>query len=121
MTKKLTGREAVIALMEGKKVRRTGVFNEEQFNNMVSFDPAELKIICTFNDNPDDYDYWQLAHVVQFKDWEIVPEPMVWEGVESVLSHIPISQTHPYSQQYVSVPFRFSGKRVKVRIEEILE
>jgi hypothetical protein len=128
MTKKLTGREAVIALIEGRQVFRMGSFSNNQFHNTLTFYPDVGKIDCTFNRDSNDVKEWQLIHVLQYHDWKIVPEPMVWEGEEGVLCSEGYKQKFEGNASfmtlslsyYVKVPETFANKRVKVRIEEIL-
>ena len=114
-TKKLTGREAVIALLERKKICRYGSFNNVQFHNTVSLDSEEWQIICIFNRDKSDIQTWQLSHVLQFNDWELVPEPRVWEGIlEGRLGGMVYEGDSPYMPDWIL------GKKIKVRAEEIL-
>ena len=94
MTKKLTGREAVIALMEGKTIRV-----------MVKRTPVTEKS-----------EVWDLNYLTTLKEEqvEIVPEPMVWEG------ELLADMDYHGDEACVEIPRSFLSKRVKVRIEEIL-
>ena len=109
--KKLTGREAVIALLDGKKIRAIGA--EPYF--YLSKDKVLLR---QMPDKPfeDCRDLgYSLDDVLRDVDWEIVPEPMVW-GSEILLNEIPISPDYTHCV----VPIRFHNKRVRIRIEEII-
>ncbi len=97
MSQKLTGREAVKALMDGKKVknpRRT-----VQLKGGLLVDEANYS--------------WSLSDLLKQDDWEIVPEAMMWEGEATV-------DFHSLDVLTVMVPKQFENKRVKIRIEEIL-
>ena len=124
MNKKLTGREAVIALMQGKNVRKTNApsyfyFSEE--NKLCRRIPSGEHEECDFGVE---------ACFFRYDDWEIVPEPMVWEGVESVIVELTQDNSVMYATYpprptqterfLIQVPETFANKRVKVRIEEIL-
>jgi hypothetical protein len=93
MTKKLTGREAVIALMEGRAIknhnRTLSLLSDQYCVDQTGF-------------------HWSLKEILSEKEWEIVPEPMVWEEIIDI-------------GDQSKVPTWAQNKRVKVRIEEILE
>ena len=111
MTKKLTGREAVIALMEGKKIFRIEkcISPEEEYRMELLVDKNNQPCIWTTKSpyaQPFSFD-----RVLSHDDWELVP--MVWEGVEDA----------EYTDAYgavIQIPHEWRNKRVKVRIEEIL-
>jgi len=98
--KKLTGREAVIALMENKCVRR--------LNEVVKYDEEED---CFYNEVRS----LSFVDIVKCDDWEIIREPMIWESENERVEY-----TDAYGD-ILQVPSGWYGKRVKVRIEEILE
>lgn len=106
-SKRLTGREAVIALMQGKKVKRVSVpefvYSINNCNHFVLHrNKHYMGTHMVFHDF--------LTH----NDWEIVPEPMVEEFEVKVLDET-------WGGASIEISHSFVGKRVKVRVEEILE
>jgi len=109
MTKKLTGRQAVITLMQGNKVRKTGApsyFYLSEQNRLCRRIPSGEHEECEFG----------IEHCFfRHDDWEIVQEPEVWEGeLEGRLGGLVT-----IGSEYM--PNWMQNKLVKVRIEEILE
>ena len=101
MSNKLSGREAVKALMDGKSVKRKD------------------RVLQYFEDE-DAFVYFgspftveTFERIVVHDDWEIVQEPLVWEGemLFDTLADLGIN----------AFPIGFYGKTIKVRIEEIGE
>lgn len=121
MTKKLTGREAVIALMDGKTLFTE---DDQQGNSKIKFINGRVERLETNIASPA----WNINYILQ-KDWEIVSEPMTWEGEEIVQEYIGITIKEGFLTDirepndkyfYIKTPESFKNKRVKVRIEEIL-
>jgi len=106
MTKKLTGREAVIALLDGKKIKTYEYTIDE-----VIFYIKDYSLFSSFEDKTEVHR--DISDILLFDHWEIVPEPMVWEGEAE-------PDFHSLDVLTIMVPKEFDGKRVKVRIEEIL-
>lgn len=117
MSNKLTGREAVIALMQMKSVKRKD------------------RVLQYFEDE-DAFIYFgspfraeTFENIVAHDDWEIAQEPLVWEDEQTVGTRFYSNQltvsgklvSSDCKEVYtVIVPDSFKDKRVKVRIEEIL-
>lgn len=107
-TKKLTGREAVIALMQGKKIRAPNAQPYFYLNNdnvLIRQLPNEPLENC------HDLGYG-FDSLLRHDYWELVPEPMVLEGERTV------GDIH--GNLVVHLDFSWNSKRVKVRVEEIL-
>ncbi len=100
--KKLTGREAMIAVMQGKKVQRGDRREYTQF----------------WVPEGSDLPSWDIADILAFNDWELVPEPMVQELITKAISES--NTDHDDDGVVIYVDEKFLGKRVKVRVEEIL-
>ncbi len=101
MSQKLTGREAVIALMDGKKVINGGAI----------FYFTDGRCLSRYSDGT--ISERSLDEVFSYGNWTIVPEPMVYESETVVGGEYDFEVS-------VQVPKKFNGKRVKVRVEEIL-
>lgn len=107
--KKLTGREAVIALMQGKKIRAPNAQPYFYLNNdnvLIRQLPNEPFENC------HDLGYG-FDSLLRHDYWELVSEPMVYESETVVGGEYDFEVS-------VQVPKKFNGKRVKVRVEEIL-
>jgi len=122
MSQKLTGREAVKALMDGKSITRHCKVRGKIVSKFVQYD-----IKFFYDDGTEEVK--PISDITLCNNWEIVPEPMVWEAecfVDTVVyaSMLTVSGNLASSNikdaQTIVVPETFKGKRVKVRVEEIL-
>lgn len=101
MSDKLTGPEGVVALMQGKSIRHKS-------GSIIKWD-GDSQLFYT-----KDGKCWNFSGVLE-NDWELVPEPMVWEGEDSVEQMM-----YEVCLLELELPLKFYKKRVKVRVEEIL-
>ena len=108
MKEKLTGKEAVIALMQGKKVREASgdVYYYDE-NGLFCSDPSGENTHVFYGDD--------FGSIFEHDEWEIVIEPRVWEGVlEGRLGGMVLGGPGPV------MPDWMLEKKFKVRAEEIL-
>ena len=111
-TNKLTGQEAVIALMQGKKIKRITAAKETA---VAFYQPTQRCFEVKFFSSDGlalGRDFFGIESIVTKENWEIVHEPMVWEGERTV------GDIH--GNLVVHLDFSWNSKRVKVRVEEIL-
>lgn len=114
MSDKLTGREAVIALMQGKKVK------DNYVTFSLGYDDKEV-----LDDVGKNYGF---RYFLAKDEFYLVPEQMVWEGegVAEVLKNQLFENGVLSPMGTVAIiratnfPLDGDGKRVKVRVEEIL-
>lgn len=130
MSDKLTGREAVKALMDGKKIFRTATYLGSNHTYRMQIDVSGDKETVVWTSGDYSPKPFSLDHVIVHNDWEIVQEPMVWEddqtvGTQFFSKQLTVSGSLVASEckevQVVYVPDSFKEKRVKVRVEEVLE
>jgi hypothetical protein len=111
MSQKLSGREAVIVLLEGKKVFRS---SHPVGKLVVTYNLLDTCFEGNFpNDKNMGPEALSMEDVLKHHDWEILKERMVWEG-EMLFNQL------PGNPNLLKIPDRFYGKRVKVRVEEVL-
>jgi hypothetical protein len=104
-SKKLTGREAVIAIMQGKKITR----EEDE----IWLNPGAVELDT--NKTSQKHKYLSFAEILAYDDWEIVIEPRVWEGeCEGRVDALVLGWSGP------TMPDWMHEKKFKVRAEEIL-
>ncbi len=101
-SQKLSGRQAVKAMLDGQRIKR---FETEYWINRGAITPQ-----C----NRQLGNKVQFSDILEFNDWEIVRAPMSWEG-ETVSFDLPyfIRLSFPFNSEW-------EGKRVRVRVEEII-
>jgi len=104
--KKLTGREAVKALMEGKMLQLEGMAGPVKF--FYCWDSHEFRMI----DMPKNSGY-PIKYIME-QEWEIVREPMTWKGTGTA-TKIGTKMIG------VFIPEKFENTLVKITVEEILE
>lgn len=117
MSDKLTGPEAMIALMQGKTIQLKNTIGDVVF---VYFKNKQLYSdfrYVSFSEIPGfrkSYPY-DFCDIIGWNEWELVPEPRVWEGVlkAGISSLITVGSSE-------DLPEWCHRKQVKVRLEEIL-